>query len=368
MAKAKKKPGAKKGTRKKAPRKKAPKKKPEPKPEVFEPELVDETALAVQAPAEAPAVVWTDDRKELAKKLIIGGDATDDQFKTFLEVCQMKDLDPLQRHIYGIIRGGKLTIQTGIDGFRLIALRTREMDGQQGPFWCGPSGKWTDVWTDKKAPHAAKVIVFRKGIREGYVGIAHFAEYAAYEMRWDKTRKRKVPTDKLQDMWKKMPSGQLAKCAEALGLRKAFPAELSGLYTYDEMAQTGDARPPGRVTQEPQVEESQERRAIREMNTRVSDAYRSMRKEFGEDEDVRAGLKWSVILAEFYNAHGHAFEDESMADLEVMAALLAAKIRDLGLAKERGEHDGPSEREPGDDDEDAVPRVPSDFDETGPIP
>lgn len=149
-------------------------------------------------------------------------------------------LDPFARQIYMIERKGKQTIQTGIDGFRLIARRTVERTGEtlgyEDTLWCGPDGQWTDVWLKREAPAASKVTVIRGGQR--FAAVALYHEYVG-------TTRDGSPNQ----MWSTKGALMLAKCAEALALRKAFPQDLSGLYTSDEMQQADNQAPGPRNTQ-----------------------------------------------------------------------------------------------------------------------
>jgi phage recombination protein Bet len=180
------------------------------------------------------------DKIQLLKDTICKG-ATDDELSLFVEVCNRRKLDPFAKQIYAIKRNVKdgndwksvMGFQTSIDGFRAIAERTGELDGQEGPFWCDGSGAWSDVWLGKAPPVAAKVIVFRKGRSRGWTGTARFDSYAQKDRQGNLTK-----------FWRDMPDLMIAKVAEALALRKAFPEDLSGLYTMEEMDQAGNGEFP----------------------------------------------------------------------------------------------------------------------------
>lgn len=159
--------------------------------------------------------------------------------EAFLLQCRRTGLDPIARQIYCIQRAGKWQTQVSIDGARLVAERSGDYEGQTAPQWSDDGRTWFDAWIAGEDPEShprfARVGVYRSRFREALYVVARWESYAVYEDVWENNQK--TGEKKLSAMWKKMPDLMLAKVAEMLALRKAFPQDLSGLYSTEEMQQ-----------------------------------------------------------------------------------------------------------------------------------
>lgn len=184
--------------------------------------------LARRSPEPVMLLTFSQEDVEVIKTTI-AFNCTESEFKLFMAVCSSTGLNPIAKQIYPIKRKQKdvdgnyvekMTIQTAIDGFRLIAQRTGKYRGQVPTLWCGQDGQWKDVWLADEPPAAAKVGVIHKDFDEPLYRVAKYKSYSSGKF-----------------LWATMPDVMIAKVAEALALRTAFPQELSGLYSFDEINQ-----------------------------------------------------------------------------------------------------------------------------------
>jgi len=192
-------------------------------------------ALTTQAPGGALALREEELLPVLKSSLYPG--AKDESIKLVLGYCKAAGLDPMQKpvHIVPMLvkTGGKDArgydakewrdvIMPGVGLYRTQAARTGLLAGISEPEF-GPIVKVGGV----DVPEWCRVTVYRLvgGEPRPFTALEYWAENYATKGR---------DSDAPNEMWGRRRRGQIAKCAEAQALRKAFP-EVGSMPTADEV-------------------------------------------------------------------------------------------------------------------------------------
>jgi phage recombination protein Bet len=319
------------------------------------------TDLEIHRPAALairPGQEMFSDKQRAALAVLGIKNATSADLAVFMHVCQNTGLDPFTRQIHGIMRREKVTeyvngqktekwldkftIQVGIDGFRVIRDRIADRKGlrveYEDTLWYDAGGTSRDVWLEDYPPAACRVVVLVDGRR--FPSVLKFSEYCQYK------------DGRPIAQWATKPAHMIEKCAEANGLRRAFPNDMAGIYLEDELPPPppppqAQAPRPTRVTaaeitgrppagnghqapldEEPKREDppesprsdgEQDGRAPRAGKTALAQLDRLLRRlPLGPPEDVKVLLEW--LCGGPYTASRDQVRD--------VTAFLGAKLED----------------------------------------
>lgn len=168
--------------------------------------------------------------------------ASDGDRLVFLHQAQRTGLDPFARQIHMIERGGKWTIQTGIDGFRVMRARAEKKAGVRGVLgqavYIDAEGNEYRRWFKPMPPvgceitYTVRELTAAGAIDTPYTSYLRFTEYAQYKA-----------DGKLTAKWSQSPAHMLEKCTEADVYRKAFPQDFSGVDLDDAVPLPGEDAP-----------------------------------------------------------------------------------------------------------------------------
>ncbi len=178
---------------------------------------------------------------ERLKKILMNSvfkNLTEDEVLVAYRLAKRRNLDIEARQIYFVpykdSQGHRSVIpQTSIDGLRLIAARTKSYGGQVNPKLTVRLKDGSKQVIDHedydpseiKELISATISIINKDFPQPQKATALLKSYA------------RTYNNKLQGLWESKTDVMLLKCAESLALRKAFPQDLGGIYSNEEMDQ-----------------------------------------------------------------------------------------------------------------------------------
>lgn len=191
-----------------------------------------------------PGQMIFDDLQQKALAAMGVKNATKADLAVFAHVCHRTRLDPFTRQIYMIERRemvagkwvSKQTIQTGIDGFRVIRDRAAERTDCEAELedtiWYDADGKAYTEWLWDTPPTSCRVVLVKHSNKTGralrFPAVLRTAGYMA------------MKDGKPTGQWRteKQPDHMIEKCCEAFACRRAFPHDFAGIYLEEEMLAT----------------------------------------------------------------------------------------------------------------------------------
>jgi len=176
-------------------------------------------------------------------KATVAQGLNDSEFKLFTEFCKSTGLNPFKKEIWAIKAGGRLQLMTGINGFQAIANANEEYDGMESGL-ITPDGSYATQAYPTNDFIGAWARVYRKDRKMPLEAVAMLGEY-----------KKSTP------IWQNMTRIMILKCAKSVALREAFPQQLNGLYTAEEMPSEYSEAPAARPISNIVVAEVSEKKA-----------------------------------------------------------------------------------------------------------
>ena len=234
----------------------------------------------------------TSERDRLVRQLILKN-ASDDQLRLVLAICDRYGFDPLLKHV-ALIAGSLYVTR---DGLLHVAHASGQLDGIE-----------VEAAQDEEGYWVATVKVHRKDM-------AHPFTYTAYQ---------KEHQNLSSPVWRNAPRAMTVKCAEVMALRRAFDVSLGAAEEVGFDNESGKSRlgPATMVEVAPEPGVSNDRAGDTEPDDPAADAARRV--------EVRAWIAAGRLTLPEANrlaraSHGKPLRDLSPAEFAAVHAAIRAR-------------------------------------------